>query len=184
MDPKIDQQLERVLQEQKRFRPQERAPEMPNQELATHLLERLSHSDVSLQEKTRGHLYLLFPIERNVTDQQLEPFRLKGRKGYLSANLWKTTDGYLQPNCTDRKYPFRSVTFRPLHAVPFRPERQSSNGNRGILPLLNSFKQIENLEFRREKFAVPTLLDVQQLEESLSQQTTQSRAQPSIQQLV
>uniref|UniRef100_A0A915L3W5 Uncharacterized protein n=1 Tax=Romanomermis culicivorax TaxID=13658 RepID=A0A915L3W5_ROMCU len=36
-DPEIDRGLERIRQEQERFRPQERAPKMSMQELATQL---------------------------------------------------------------------------------------------------------------------------------------------------
>uniref|UniRef100_A0A915J887 Uncharacterized protein n=1 Tax=Romanomermis culicivorax TaxID=13658 RepID=A0A915J887_ROMCU len=37
VDPEIEQRLERILQEQERFRPQERAPKMSTQELAMQL---------------------------------------------------------------------------------------------------------------------------------------------------
>uniref|UniRef100_A0A915JWW5 Uncharacterized protein n=1 Tax=Romanomermis culicivorax TaxID=13658 RepID=A0A915JWW5_ROMCU len=66
-------------------------------------------------------------FRRNGTDrQQLERFSLKVnfRSQRISAMLWKTTDGNLQPNRTERKFPFGSVMLCRLHSVPFRRKRQ------------------------------------------------------------
>uniref|UniRef100_A0A915J3D1 Uncharacterized protein n=1 Tax=Romanomermis culicivorax TaxID=13658 RepID=A0A915J3D1_ROMCU len=54
--------------------------------------------------------------------RQLETFSLKihFRSEKIIRNLWKTTNGNLQPNRTERKFPFRSVTLCRLHPVPFR----------------------------------------------------------------
>uniref|UniRef100_A0A915IFI7 Uncharacterized protein n=1 Tax=Romanomermis culicivorax TaxID=13658 RepID=A0A915IFI7_ROMCU len=39
------------------------------------------------------------------------------------------TDSNLQPNQTERKFPFRLVTLCRLHSVPFRQKRQSLFGH-------------------------------------------------------
>uniref|UniRef100_A0A915KB65 Uncharacterized protein n=1 Tax=Romanomermis culicivorax TaxID=13658 RepID=A0A915KB65_ROMCU len=76
-----------------------------------------------------AHLYLPFPTERNGM-QSTDRNQTKGnfrsvRFGWrlpsvVFHKMAKVTDGNPQPNRTERKFPFRSVTLCRLHSIPFR----------------------------------------------------------------
>uniref|UniRef100_A0A915KMD1 Uncharacterized protein n=1 Tax=Romanomermis culicivorax TaxID=13658 RepID=A0A915KMD1_ROMCU len=59
---------------------------------------------------------------------QLETFKQKihFRSEGITPILYKMTDSNLQPNRTEQKFPFPSVTLCRLHSVPFRSAEKAS----------------------------------------------------------
>uniref|UniRef100_A0A915K1Z4 Synaptonemal complex protein 1 n=1 Tax=Romanomermis culicivorax TaxID=13658 RepID=A0A915K1Z4_ROMCU len=108
-------------------------------------------------------------MKRNGTDcQQLETFSLKisFRSRRITAIVLKTTDGYLQPNRSGRKFPFRSVTLRRLHSVP--SEKASYKLSKNIQFVEFRISLLENIPPVNFRIAMPNLsLEYQRLQEEL-----------------